>query len=266
MKILVLNPFGATEPFARENLQKVARPDVEIDVVNISDVFPLNYNTYLYNMIKCANAAVERIIKAENEGYDAVVLSCNGEPGLHEARAVVDIPVVGSLEASIHLACMMGKKFSIIAPDDGICRDEDELARRHGVGTKLASLRWIGLTADKLYPEITPTRELEKRVAEVSKKCIEEDGAEVIIPGCTILGAILTKLSKSLTEETPVPIIDPMIAALKMAEMMVDLQKIAGYPPVSRIGLYKKQPAEEYLMLRRWLAEHKSPEQAYYTE
>ena len=46
------------------------------------------------------------------------------------------------------------------------------------------------------------------------------------------------------------PIIDPMVVALKHAEMMVDLKK-AGYSTISRIGYWKKQPEEEFTNLRK---------------
>ena len=36
MRILVVNPFGGTEAFGRENLARVARSDTEFDVVNYS--------------------------------------------------------------------------------------------------------------------------------------------------------------------------------------------------------------------------------------
>jgi allantoin racemase len=264
MKILVLSPFGGTEPYGVENLLKVARDDVELKGENIAEVFPLNYNTFRYNILKCADGAVERIITAEKEGYDAVVLSCQCEPGLLDAKAVVDIPVVGTLEASCHLASMMGKKFSLIAPDRVAGEFEVSLIREHGFIENLASMRWIDIVANKLYPEENPPEELRNRTIEVARKCIEEDGARALTVGCTILGAILTGTARDILEEqVEVPIIDPMVAGLKLAEMMVDLRQKANYPATSRIGYFKKQPAEEYEKLREWLKEHKSPIQYY---
>jgi len=264
MKILVLNPFGGTEPNADENLIKVSREDTQIVVENISEVFPLDYNTFRYNLLKCADGAVERIVKAEKEGYDGVVLSCQCEPGLFDARSVVDIPVVGTLEASIHIASVIGKRFSLIAPDRVAGEFEVSLIKEHGLSEKLASMRDIGVTATNLYPEETPPEVLQKRTIKQAKKCIEEDHAEVLTVGCTILGAILTKTaSDKLAQEVEVPVIDPMIAGLKQAEMMVDLHQLAGYPIVSRVGYLRAQPEQEYKELRDWLINHKSPIQKY---
>ncbi len=81
MKILVLSPFGATEPYTEENIGKVAREDVSFEVDCLKDVFPLPYNTYRYNLMECVDGAVERIIKAEKEGFDAVVIPACTIPG-----------------------------------------------------------------------------------------------------------------------------------------------------------------------------------------
>jgi len=264
MRILVLAPFGSVEPHGKENLQKAARADTEFNFESISKVFPLPYNTFIYNVLKCADGATERIIKAEKEGYDAIVISCMLDPGLIEARAVVDIPVTAAFESAAHLACMMGRKYSVVSTDEITVAGIDKLVDLYGVRQKLASLRYIGVTANKLYPEITPSEEIAERVVKVSKKCVEEDGAEVIIAGCTIIGAIFTYVfKKDPVEVIGVPVIDPQIVAFKTAEMLVDLQKKMNYPAVSRVGFWKKQPAEEYNNLRKWIKEHKSPLQYY---
>lgn len=267
MEILVLNPFGQTEPNASGNIEKVTRDDTNVTIENLSEVFPVNYNTYRYNILKCANGAVEHIINAEEEGYDGVVLSCQAEPGIHEARSVVDIPVIGTMEASCQIANTMGKRFSLIAPDRVAGEFETEIIRSHGYENRLASYRSIGVTACNLYPEETPPEELQERTIEQARKSINEDHAEVLISGCTILSAVLTDTAQDLLEqEVEVPIIDSMYAGLKVCEMMVDLQQKAGYPAVSRIGDYRRQPKQEFDQLRQWMRTHDSPEQHYIKE
>jgi allantoin racemase len=265
MRILVLSPFGKTEPFGRENLERVARSDTEFDFECLDAVFPLNYNTYLYYTLKCVNAAVERVIRAESQGYDAVVLSCMLDPGLLESRGIVDIPVTATFESAAHVASMMGKRFSVVSTDPMTAGGIDmRLVDLYGIRDKVASLRWIGITACDLYPEITPSEEIARRVVEVSKKCVEEDQAEVIIPGCTIIGSIFTRVfQKDPVDVIGVPVIDPMVVAFKQAEMMVDLCKLAGYPAASRAGLWRKPPRQETEEFRKFMKDNRSPEQFY---
>lgn len=266
MRIFVLSPFGASEPNGAKTLQKVARADTEFAFESLAEVFPLPYNTFRYNVLKCTDAAVERIVKAEQEGYDAAVISCMLDPGLFEARGVVDIPVTGTFEASGLLSMMMGQSFSVVnvGPDSTLISALRRLGDSYGFSSRIASLRHIGLWANQLYPEVTPTKEVLDRLERVGKQCVEEDGAEVLIPGCTILGALIShEFGRDPVEVFGVPIVDPMVAAFKMAEMMVDLRQKAGYPAVSRRGLWKKQPADEYAYLREWLSARPSPVSHY---
>jgi allantoin racemase len=264
MNILVMTPFGATEPGSEENLKKVARPGTEFSLESIEEVFPLPYTTYRYNAMKSVDGAVERIIKAEQEGYDAVVISCTFDPGLFEARGIVDIPVVGILESAAMVAMMMGQMFSIVGPEKVASSVLRRMIDTYGLSSRCASVRDIGIVARDLYPDKTPAEEVLNRLVEVAKKCVE-DGAEIIIPGCSIIGALYTTgFSKDPVEVIGVPVLDPQLVAFKMAEMMVDLGQKVGYPAVSRIGMWKKQPDEEYKQVRQWLATQASPVEYYF--
>ena len=80
----------------------------------------------------------------------------------------------------------------------------------------------------------------------------------------SIIGTLCTKLfMEDSVKALGVPVIDPQIVAFKQAEMMVDLRKLAGYPAVSRYGLWRKQPQAEFEEFRKFMKEHKSPEQYY---
>jgi len=260
MKILVLPPFGAIEPNAEENLKLRARPGTDVHVECLEDVFPLPYNTYQYNLTKVTDGTVERAIRAEAEGYDAMVISCMLDPGLIQARGVVDIPVVGTLEATAHVASMIGNRFAVINADATVCAQMERLLTLYGLHDKVACLRHINIVSCDLYPEKTPTDEVFRGVKEQAEKAIHEDGAEVIIAGCTIIGSLLTQHHgdnpRGFLEG--VPVLDGVLVGFKTAELMVDLVKL-GYPAVSRLGFWKKPPENEFKELRKWFANHKSP-------
>lgn len=260
MKILVLAPFGAVEPNAEQNLIARARPGTKVLVECLEDVFPLPYNTYQYNMTKVIDGTVERAIRAEAEGFDAIVISCMLDPGLIQARGVVDIPVVGTLEATAHVASMMGNRFALINADATVCAQMERLLTFYGLRDKVACLRHIDIVSCDLYPEKTPTQEVFRRVKEQALKAIHEDGAEVIIAGCTIIGSLLTQHHgddpKGFLAE--VPVLDGVTVGFKTAELMVDLVEL-GFPAVSRLGFWKKPPADETVALRKWFTSHESP-------
>ena len=85
MRLLVINPFGDTEFYGRENLERIARPDTEFDIVNIADMYPLRNNQWLYFRYMCTDGTLEKVLWAEKNGYDAIFISCNLDIGLYVA-------------------------------------------------------------------------------------------------------------------------------------------------------------------------------------
>ena len=154
MKILVLNPFaGGMQEL--ERCRQVAGPDTEIVFEDISDVYPLSYVTYIYYRHRCADAVAERACRAQEEGFDALFICCCYDPGLWEARELVDIPVTAAFEAGCHYANAISQRYSVIATEYKTVHCYRELAQLYGAGSKLASVRHIHLSARESYPDRT---------------------------------------------------------------------------------------------------------------
>ena len=267
MKILIIEPANATLPFAKENLSKITRPDTEITMQNISAVYPLHYTCQQYLGGKAGNACAEMIVRAEQDGYDGAIIACMADPGLEAARQAVDIPVLGVHETTCATAHMMGGKFSIVATGRYSVSAFANLVRKYGFESKLASIRHLGLEPGKIDTTYVSPEDIVNKTKEVARKCVDEDGADVIISGCTIHGAELFELSKADSPDSiGAPILDPVSVTLKMAEAMIELGKKTGYPAVSRVGLYQKTPDEYFDTTRKWLSTNPSPEQHYYRE
>ena len=251
MKILVLNPFAGVAQ-ELERCRTVARADTEIVFEDISDVYPLNYVTYTYYTHRCADAVVQRVRAAERRGFDGVFISCCYDPGLAESRELVDIPVTGAFEAGSHYASLISQRYSVIGTEPKTLHFYRKLAQFYGTDAKLASIRHIGISAKVSYPEWTPNEIIVDRTLEVARTCIEQDGAEAILMGCTLQSCPLTVTGTS--EANGAPIIDPVLVGLKYTESLVDMQR-AGLPVVSRYGAWQKPPLDEVERLTG-LAEH----------
>ncbi|MDB6095461.1 MAG: Hydantoin racemase-like protein [Verrucomicrobia bacterium] len=246
MKILVLNPFAGVTLEA-EHCRRVARPDTELVFENIADVFPLNYVTYIYYRLQCASAVVERVLRAQDQGFDAVFICCCYDPGLGEAREVADIVVTGAFESSAHYVNQISQRYSVIATEPKTVHCYRELAQLYGTDSKLASVRHINLSARESYAERTDPSILVQRTLDVARKCIEEDGAEAILMGCTLQSCPLTVAGRG--DLQGVPIIDPVLTGFKTTEFLVEARK-AGIPTLSRYGTWQKPPAAEVAQLR----------------
>lgn len=162
---------------------------------------------------------LEKVKWAEENGYDGVIIDCMGDPGLDAAKELVSIVVVGALESSIHLASMLGKRFTIISilPETAIlCRD---LIRKYGLESNLASIRNINIPVLELEKDINRTAEVASVEAE---KAVVEDGAGAIILGCTGMAGLDEKIKEKLKEKGyDIEVIDPLKAAIYTAIMMI---------------------------------------------
>lgn len=252
MKILVVNPFGGGELFGEENLSRIARPDTEFDTVNIKDAYPLRNNQWLYFRHACTDGTLEKVIWAEKRGYDAVFISCNLDIGLYEARQLVDIPVTATLESAALMAHTMGASYSLVTVDYQNGKIQESLIASYGLRERFVSHRPFGIDANDLYPERTTPGEVIEAVVEAARLCVEEDGAEVVIPGCTLAGSVLTHEAPDAESIIGAPVLDGMSTGFKMAEMMADMRAL-GMPTVSRRGWFERPPEADMRTLRSFM-------------
>ena len=86
-----------------------------------------------------------------------------------------------------------------------------------------------------------------------SREAAKRFGAETVIMGCTIIAAIYQEYLMEGGEPSEVPIINPNLMALKMAEGLADLKQKGGYF-IARQGYYMKPTghfADEFARARR---------------
>ena len=148
-------------------------------------------------------------LEAAKAGYDAIIIGCAGDPGLDAVRELVDIPVIGPGEVSLHLASLLGKKVFRISP------------------------KTIGMTV--LEARENRAEVLEK-IREEGEKAIKEGRADVIVLECMSLGFL--EISDDLQKKLGIPVIDPVKVSVKMAEMLIDLNlshSKAAYPTPKQV-------------------------------
>jgi len=239
-KVLVLNPILHSEfdKMDKEFLMRKFQGILEIEVESL-DYGPASIESH-YDGILAAPFVVKKVIEAEKRGFDAVIINCFLEPGIHAARENVDIHVVGPGEAAIHIALMVGEGFSIIDPGPRkyVSYIPPELVRRMGVTEHFISVRGAGVAVLDITKNFENTT---KMISQQAKLAVEEDKADVIVLGCTgLIG-----LAPTLQEMVGVPVIDPTLAALFMAEALCRMELLPNrinYPkPPKKI---RKLPLE----------------------
>lgn len=123
------------------------------------------------------------------------------------ARELVDIPVIGPMEASLQMGGYFGRSVAIVTDHRKAC----EAMRDHALVIGLAS---------------------------------NIRGYEAIVLNCTIIAACYQSYLMKGGVPADVPVINPNLIALKMAESLADLHQKKAYQ-ISRAGFYQK-PREDH--------------------
>jgi len=232
-KILVINPN--TNPKNTAVIARAIEPfkpvGVEVDTVS-PDKGPVGLESYYHNYLASVNVH-ERIIQAEKEGYDGIVIACFGDPGIEAAKELVDIPVVGITEASYALAGILGTKFLVIVSADTAVPRQIRYLKALGIPDYQYAVRPIGLTVLGVMADRVNAKEL---IANNCEAALKETGSEVIVMGCSGFSGLRKDLEKMLN----VPIIDPVVAGVHVCNTLINMGLAQ-----SKVSTYKTPPVFE---------------------
>ncbi len=230
--------------YAKEISAKVWRPETELGIKSPDKGFASLSHLCAYFDLLNKRELVEKALEAESEGYDAVVIHCFLDPGVREAKSVLNIPVVGTGESSLLTACSYGQRFGVVTISEPLgVKQIDLMIREYGLQDRaimkpvrpisMPWSQWLRKSPEEAIKEVLPD------IIEKAKGCVA-DGADVVVLGCTMLGPICTLAGISTIPGEDIPILDCLSVGLKTAETMVDFNARMGLPCVSRAGIYTK--------------------------
>ena len=219
MRLLLINPniSDSVSELIRSEAMRSAAPQTQISVATAA--FGVAYIETRFEAMIGAYAAAERA--AELEGtYDAVVVAAFGDPGLLALREVLKCPVTGLTEAALASAMLLGQKFSIVAISQRIRAWYRETVDSYGLSSRLCSIRAL----DEPLADIGLVQaDQGQRLVALAKRCVVEDGADVII----LAGAPLAGLARTVRDQLPVPVVDGVSSAVQHAQTLFALHPVA---------------------------------------
>lgn len=236
-RVLYIEPVvSETVDSWKEYLSQFKGSETELKVVSITEG-PRHLEYYSYGALVVPKLL--KIIKeAEKENFDAAIIGCFYDPGLREAREIAEkLVVTAPAESSMHIAVTLGQRFSIIVGRTKWIPLMRENVIKYGFQDHLASFQPIGMGVLDLQMDPEETK---RRIVQAAEKAIEQDGAEVIILGCTHQFGFYQELQSALG----VPVIDAALAALNYAEFLVDLRNKHGWY-FNKKNEYQSPPQEE---------------------
>jgi allantoin racemase len=174
----------------------------------------------------CARSYLDAGLLADRDGYSGLYINTFGDYGLAELRAASRIPVTGSGEGAIRTAQAAGQRFAIVtiwppalrfiydavlaatdAASDCVAihhlSEDPDLATLDQPDNFVTDMQACGMTTMA-------------RIREACRRGLEQDGADVIVLGCTCM-----QPTAALLDAAGVPVIEPMVSGYRYLELLV---------------------------------------------
>jgi allantoin racemase len=214
-----------------EMLRKIfascANPGTEIHLQGIhkSSGFGVHYRYLEHNDV---TEVIENALRAEREGYDAFLIANVSDAGIREAREMLNIPVLGLCETSMHIACMMGANFGMVNINRKWAARNYENVVRAGLLGRLVGMEPLDTSPLALKQAMTDNT-LRDQTLESFKKAARrllDKGAEVIIPAGGDI--IVFLMEDNIYEIDGAPVLNGIVELIKMGEVVASLKKFTG--------------------------------------
>jgi Asp/Glu/hydantoin racemase len=141
---------------------------------------------------KVLEPVLANAVRAEREGYGAFIIGSFSEPFLRELRSAVDIPVVSLTEASLLVACSMGRYSAPVSNAPQTAWMTRMSVDAHGLGGRVLRVQCIDppLEEPALAEGFSNPGPVIASFKQSAQRAID-DGADVIIPAEGMLAELL---------------------------------------------------------------------------
>jgi len=216
MRIMVINPnttISMTEKIGAA-ARAVASPNTKIIPVT-PRTGPISIEGH-YDEAISTIGVLEEIQKGEQDGVDAYVIACFGDPGLLAAREIARGPVLGIAEAAMHVTSFISTGFSVVTTLSRTRVIAQHLVERYGMQAYCRNIRATDLAVLELEDEHSDARKI---IMEECRQARDQDQSGAIVLGC----AGMADLAQAITQELNIPVIDGVGAAVKLSEALIGL-------------------------------------------
>src|SRR5712664_4951610 len=208
--------LGQAEIERRQDyLQRHAADDIEIKVQSVPSGYPSIESER--DAVTVAPHLIAGLQKADADGANAGIVGCFSDPAIDAIRETVKMPVVGPGQSAVTLAMQLGQSYSILSPLDSAAKRALPRLRGQGLTERLASIRGVGVSVVDLSRSDNAAWD---RIVDTGRRCIE-DGADVLVMGC--MSMAFMGVECQLSERLAVPVVSPVLAALKTTQTLLDL-------------------------------------------
>ena len=219
------------------NLNSIKRPDTDVHVNGVDEgSLDLHYNAIVAMNSFAPGGVLNKMMQAEQQGYDAIAIGCFLDPAMQEARELLKIPVFGLGETSMLTACMYGHKFSGVAFHSKQSQYYDRKAFEYGLASRHVPFGDLGIDFREVQNAFTSPGQMRERFIGEARR-LAAQGAEVILAACATVNAVIRR--ENINEVDGALVLDCNAVLLKMTEAMAELSRMIGLNASRRL-LYQR--------------------------
>lgn len=210
-RVLVLNPNSsvAVTQSLFDGLTRLGLPDIEFTAERLPQAPTAIEKPGDHERV--TPMVVDRIAAVAAD-YDAVIVACHGDPGVHAARAVTRTPVVGIGETSLRTAAAIAP-FGVLTLGTRLVERKRQQVRDSGAWAQCVA---VVATETGVEHGLQPEPDLAPYLSAAEKAIAA--GAQVLVLGC----AGMAPLAHQMAVRTGVPVIDPVAAAVHAVAAMAN--------------------------------------------
>ena len=215
----------------RQAVLRCASPGTEIGFGVIKATFFRRSNSQV-NSLSAGPLVAEIAIKAEADGYDAVVPFGTLDAGVELSRNLVRIPIVGAGQSVMHLAVQLSNRVGVIAYEEKSIPFMRKQMHAWRVADSVVAMRSVQVP----LMESTKNRDaIRERFIRFAREMIDDHDVEIIVPmGVTMVP--VQYAPEEFEKELGVPVMDALKTSIQTAEMMVRMgltHSTRTYPRIS---------------------------------
>jgi Asp/Glu/hydantoin racemase len=179
------------------------------------------------SLATAADAVVALLPLLRQDRPDGIIVAAFGDPGHERLAREIACPVVGIAQAGMAEAAQDGRRFGVVTTTPDLVHMILLTAERYGLRSQCVGVRVTPgdprvLMADPVALELALLRACERAV--------QEDGAQAMVIG----GGPLAVVGRALAHRLPVPVIEPVPAAVRLVMARVVSCRVGKVlPPIS---------------------------------
>lgn len=213
MRILVVNPNTSAAVTAKIEAEARLAAGEAAEIVAVTGPFGVPFIENEPENVVAAHGVLQALA-AGIEGCDAAIVAAFSEPGLDAARRLFPMPLTGIGEAAFLTACQLGRRFSVVTFGRHADRSVRERLATLGLLPRLASVRGLVATAERIGQV---QEDLNEALVAAARAAFEVDGADCVILG----GGALAGFARRIQAGMPGPLVDGTSAAVQQAMALV---------------------------------------------